>query len=89
MNKNDIIDQIAATLGDRRQAEAAMDSLLAQITGALNKGESVTLSGFGTFRRVRRKARQGVNPRTGEKIRIGARQVARFSPGTRLQKAVN
>ena len=57
MNKNDIIDQIAATLGDRHQAKAAVDSMLPHITGALRKGESVTLSGFGSFKRVQRQAR--------------------------------
>ncbi len=89
MNKNDIIDQIAETLGDRNQAKAAMDSLLAHIAGALQKGESVTLSGFGTFKCIQRKARNGNNPRTGEGIKIKARKVARFTPGSRLQKAVN
>ncbi len=89
MNKAEIIDHIAETLDDRNQAKAAVDSLLAHITGALRKGETVTLSGFGTFKCVQRKARQGVNPRTGEKIKIKARNVARFTPGSRLQKAVN
>lgn len=89
MNKADIIDHIAETLDDRNQAKAAVDSLLAHITSALRKGETVTLSGFGTFKCVQRKARQGVNPRTGEKIKIKARNVARFTPGSRLHKAVN
>lgn len=89
MNKTEMIDQISEVLGDRTQAKAAIDSLLAQISGALKKGDSVTLSGFGTFKPVQRQARQGVNPRTGEKIRIKARKVARFTPGTRLQKAMN
>jgi DNA-binding protein HU-beta len=89
MNKTDMIDQISEVLGDRNQARAAIDSLLAQISGALKKGEPVTLSGFGTFKRVQRQARKGVNPRTGEKIKIKARKVTRFTPGTRLQKAVN
>jgi nucleoid DNA-binding protein len=89
MNKTEMIDQISEVLGDRSQAKAAIDSLLAQISGALKRGDSVTLSGFGTFKPVKRKARQGVNPRTGEKIKIKARKVARFTPGTRLQKAMN
>ena len=89
MNKTDIIDHISEILGDRNQAKAAIDSMLANISGALQKGESVTLSGFGTFKRVQRKARKGINPRTGERIKIKARKVARFTPGSRLQKAVN
>jgi nucleoid DNA-binding protein len=89
MNKTEIIAGVTEALGDRKQAQAAVDSLLRNITLALKRGESVTLSGFGTFKRVERKARKGVNPRTGEKIKIKARRAARFTPGTRLQAAVN
>jgi DNA-binding protein HU-beta len=89
MNKTDIIDQIAEVLGDRHQAKAAVNSMLAHIGDALKNNESVALNGFGTFKRVQRKARQGVNPRTGERIKIEAHHVARFTPASRLQKAVN
>ena len=89
MTKSEIIADVAVALGDRKQAQAAVESLLRNITLALKRGESVTLSGFGTFKRVERKARQGVNPRTGAKIKIKARRAARFTAGTKLQAAVN
>lgn len=89
MNKSDIIDHISKVIGDRHQARRAVDSMLAHISGALQNGESVTLNGFGTFKRVHRKARQGIHPRTGERIKVKARMAARFTPGSRLQKAVN
>jgi nucleoid DNA-binding protein len=89
MTKTEIIAVVAEALGDRKQAQAAVESLLNNITQALKQGETVTLSGFGTFKRVERKARQGVNPRTGAKIKIKARRAARFTPGTKLQAAVN
>lgn len=89
MKKADIIDLMEQTLGNREQARMAVESLLAGITQSLKKGETVSLRDLGTFKCVQRKARQGINPRTGEKIRIKARKAVRFSSGTKLQKAVN
>ncbi len=89
MKKADIIELMEKTLGDREQARKAVDSLLEGIVQALKKGESVSLRDLGTFKCVQRKARQGINPRTGEKIKIKARKAVRFSSGTKLQRAVN
>jgi nucleoid DNA-binding protein len=89
MKKADIIELMEKTLGDREQARKAVDSLLEGIVQALKKGESVSLRELGTFKCVQRKARQGINPRTGEKIKIKARKAVRFSSGTKLQRAVN
>ena len=89
MKKADIIDLMEQTLGNREQARMAVESLLAGITQSLKKGETVSLRDLGTFKCVQRKARQGINPRTGEKIRIKARKAVRFSSGNKLQEAVN
>ena len=89
MKKADIIELMEKTLGDREQARKAVDSLLEGIVQALKKGESVSLRDLGTFKCVQRKARQGINPRTGEKIKIKARKAVRFSSGSKLQRAVN
>jgi nucleoid DNA-binding protein len=89
MKKADIVDLMEKSLGDREQARIAVDSILESIFQALRKGEKVSLRDLGTFKCVQRKARQGINPRTGEKIRIKARKAVRFSSGTKLQKAVN
>ena len=89
MKKADIIDLMEQTLGDREQARLAVDSLLDGITQSLIKGETVSLRDLGTFKRVQRPARKGINPRTGEKIHIKARKAVRFASGTKLQKAVN
>ena len=89
MKKADIIELMEKTLGDREEARKAVDSLLEGIVQALKKGESVSLRDLGTFKCVQRKARQGINPRTGEKIKIKARKAVRFSSGTKLQRAVN
>jgi len=89
MKKADIIDLMVDTVGDREKARMAVNSLLEGMTQCLKRGETISLRDLGTFKCVQRKARQGINPRTGEKIRIKARKAVRFSSGTKLQKAVN
>lgn len=90
MNKGDLIDLISTSAGITKvQANQALDSLVGGITGALKKGDRVTLVGFGTFSTSHRKARTGRNPQNGAPIKIAARRVARFAPGADLKSAVN
>jgi nucleoid DNA-binding protein len=89
MKKADIVELVEKTVGNREQARRAVDAMLEGITQALKNGESISIRNLGTFKCVQRKARQGVNPRTGEKIKIKARKAVRFSPGSKLQQAVN
>ncbi len=69
-------------------AEKALNACAKAVTGALKKGDKITLTGFGTFSVARRKARKGRNPRTGQEIKIPASKVARFKPGNKLRSAV-
>jgi len=89
MNKTDLIDEVAKTTKSRKDAQAAVEALLTNITAALKKGEPVTLVGFGTFKVQERKARSGRNPQTGNIITITAKKVPRFVPGKALKEAVN
>ncbi|MBM3358443.1 MAG: HU family DNA-binding protein [Betaproteobacteria bacterium] len=90
MNKAEIVEIVARSAGISKTAsEKAVDGALAAIKGALKRGQSVTLVGFGTFRVGRRSARVGRNPRTGEEIRIKAAKVPKFSAGKALKDAVN
>lgn len=90
MNKAEIVEVVARSAGISKSAsEKAVDGALAAIKGALKRGQSVTLVGFGTFRVGRRSARVGRNPRTGEEIRIKAAKVPKFSAGKALKDAVN
>ena len=89
MNKAELVEEVAEVLDSKKAAEAAVDSLLEGITGALKKGDSISLVGFGTFKVQRQKARTGRNPRTGEEIQIQAKNVAKFAPGKALKAAVN
>lgn len=85
MNKSELVKAIAEKAGISQVAgKAALEATLESIAGALKKGESVQLVGFGTFSVSERAARQGKNPRTGEVLQIPAKKVAKFKAGAGL-----
>jgi DNA-binding protein HU-beta len=73
----------------KKEAQAAVDCILSSVTKALKKGDDVGLVGFGTFKVVRRKARKGRNPMTGEPITIKAANVPKFVAGKALKDVLN
>ncbi|MBW2998541.1 HU family DNA-binding protein [Candidatus Woesearchaeota archaeon] len=78
MNKGELVEKIAKDTGlSKKDAEGALVSVLSTVCKAVKK-ESVQLVGFGTFKNSKRKARMGVNPQTGAKIKIPARTVMTF-----------
>ena len=89
MTKADLIDRVAneAEL-TKRHAGEIVDLILDEISGALKKGDRVALTPFGSFVVRARKAREGRNPKTGEKIKIPARKVPAFVSGKALKEAV-
>jgi len=90
MNKSELIDAIAKDAKiSKVAANAAIDAFVKAVTGTLKKGGSVVLVGFGTFSTSKRSARTGRNPQTGKTIKIAAKTVAKFKPGSELKKAVN
>ena len=90
MNKSDLIEAIAQAADiSKAAAERALDGTVAAITSSLQKGNMVTLVGFGTFHVGDRKARSGRNPRTGATIEIKASRVPKFRAGKALKDAVN
>jgi len=90
MTKAELVDKMAEDAGiSKTAANTALNSFTATITKALKKKEGkVTLVGFGTFSKVRRKARKGRNPQTGEAIKIKASNTVKFKPGKALKDAV-
>lgn len=90
MTKGDLVANAAQAAGvTKKAAGEVLDSMIAQITKALKKGETVTITGFGTFRVSKRAARQGVNPRNpSEKIKIPAMKLPAFKAGKSLKDAV-
>ena len=77
-----------AGLSTLPQAEAAYKNLFAIICDALKKGDDVSISGFGSFKVVQRKARKGRNLRTGKEIQIPASKAVKFTPGKALKQSV-
>ena len=89
MNKSELIDAIAAGADiSKAAAGRALDSMLDAVTDSLQKGEGVSLVGFGTFSVKERAARTGRNPKTGETIQIKAAKVPGFKAGKALKDAV-
>lgn len=89
LTKADVIDAVAVEAElTRRRAGAIVDLILNEIKGALEKGDRVALNPFGSFVVRARQAREGRNPKTGEKITIAARMVPAFVAGRSLKEAV-
>jgi DNA-binding protein HU-beta len=89
VTKAEFTDRVAAKSGlSKRDATKAVDAFLDSVTEALKAGEQVSFTGFGKFSPQHRKERQGVNPRTGEKVTIPAARVPKFSAGSQLKQAL-
>lgn len=89
MNRQDLVAKIAKDADvTKKAANTALNSVIEGITLALEKGEKVSLVGFGTFKITERGARTGVNPQTKKQIKIPARKVPVFKAGKKLKEAV-
>ena len=90
MKKPELVESVmkAAGIEVKKQAVAAVEAVFETITKAMSKGEEVAVSGFGTFRVAKRAAREGINPRTGEKIQIAASIKPKFRAAKALKEAV-
>ena len=89
MNKSELIDAIAAEADISKAAAAkALDGMVAAVTDALKKGDTVTLVGFGTFYVGERAERSGRNPKTGETIKIPAARSPKLRAGKALKDAL-
>jgi len=86
MNKAELVEAVQKSLSSSKaDAERAVVAVIDSVKGGLKKGKPVQLIGFGTFKVVNRKARLGVNPKTGEKIKIKASKTVKFSVGKDLK----
>ena len=89
MNKAELIEAVAdATDTSKAEASRTLDVVLDSIAGALSKGDSVALVGFGTFNVRERAARMGRNPATGETIQIAASKGVGFKAGKSLKDSL-
>lgn len=92
MNKAELILEVQKTLGKDEYSKALTERILNSVIAAIKKGikkdGTVQLIGFGTFAIVERKARKGINPRTGEALKIKASKSVRFKPGKALKDSL-
>lgn len=90
MTKDGLVEAVmkAAGMETKAAAQRAVEALFETITKTMGRGEDVAITGFGTFRVVKRAAREGRNPKTGEKIHIAASTKPKFRAGKGLKEAV-
>jgi DNA-binding protein HU-beta len=88
LTKAEFVDRIAGKFESKRAAAEAVETVLDGITETLSGGGEVNFTGFGKFSVAERGPRQGVNPRTGERITIAGGRVPKFSAGAGLKSSV-
>jgi nucleoid DNA-binding protein len=89
LTKQELIDRVAGSTGlSKKDAGEAVEAVFGEITSTLRSGGEISLTGFGKFHVAERGPRQGVNPRTGERITIAGGKVPKFSAGAGLKSKV-
>lgn len=89
MNKMKLIESISkASKLQKAVCKKAVETFMDVVSKTLKSGKDISLTGFGTFTVMKRKARWGVNPATGEKMKIKEKKVAKFKPGKALRDMV-
>src|SRR3954464_16026820 len=88
VNKAELVEALAARLGDRKTATAALDAVISEVQNAVTKGDRVAITGFGVFEKRARNARTARNPRTGEPVKVKKTSVPAFKPGTGFREMV-
>ena len=89
MTKQEFIAKVSDRSGlSNRDAGKAVDAFMEVVTEGLKSGDSINFTGFGKFSAAARAARQGVNPRTGERVQIAATTVPKFTAGSQLKQAL-
>lgn len=90
MNKSELVEAIAKDSGlSKADAGRAVDSFVSTVQKTLKKGDEVAITGFGKFSVLKRAARTGRNPQTGEVVKIKAAKVPKFSAGATFKQVVS
>lgn len=90
MNKNELIRDVASNAGITiKEATTAFDAVIKAIADGMKNGEKIQISGFGTFEVKDKPAREGLNPKTGEKIHIEASKLPAFKFGKAFKDELN
>jgi DNA-binding protein HU-beta len=89
MNKQDLVNLVSEKTGISKEAAGkAQKAVIEAISSTLEKGDSVSLIGFGSFKVIDRSAREGRNPSTGEKMQIPATKAVKFTPSKVLKERI-
>lgn len=90
MTKDGLVEAVqkATEMETKAAAQRAVEAVFDAIVKTMGRGEDVAITGFGTFRVAKRAAREGRNPKTGEKIHIAASVKPKFRAGKNLKEAV-
>lgn len=90
MTKADLVDEVSrATELSRKDSEVIVEALFESVVKALKKSDKLEVRGFGSFRIRKRKARQGRNPKTGERVDVPEKKVPYFKPSKELKDLIN
>lgn len=90
MNKTELVEELSSqTRLSKVDSKLVLESLIKIVEKSLKKGDSVVLTGFGTFSVVQRKAKTGINPITKKPMKIPAKKVAKFKAGKELKDSLN
>lgn len=89
IGKTEMVERLSKRMSvSKAEAQRFLDAFQEEVSGALAKGQEVNLTGFGKFTVSRRAARDGVNPRNGQPMKIGPTTTPRFKPGSKLKGRV-
>ena len=89
VKKGQLVDRLAEKFGiSKKQSAEWLDAFTDEVAKILRSGEKLNITGFGVFKVADRKAREGINPKTGEKIHIAASRKPKFTAGKLLKEAV-
>ena len=90
MKKTDLIEAVSKQSSiSRSESKFCIEVILAELSSAITSGDGVEVRGFGVFYKRHRKGRIGINPKTGEKVKVAEKFVPFFKPGKLLKDAVN
>jgi integration host factor subunit beta len=91
MNKSDLVENLSERLKNlsKKEVDLIVDTIFNKMTESLSKGERIEIRGFGSFEVRTRKARQGRNPKTGNKVFVNTRKVPFFKVGKELKEKIN
>ena len=90
MTKAELVEEVSKVSElTKKHSEVIVNTVFQAIVDALHNDEKIELRGFGSFRIRQRRARQGRNPKTGEKVHVPAKKIPYFKPGKELKELIN